>query len=178
MRILTVEEDPVASRSLEFTVAKWGYDVVAYSDVKAGLETLQESKYLRLAVLNYTMLSPHDLKVCQELRQGEVYILMIVSQEDQTGDLKACLEGSADDLMIASKSKLSEIPELSRPMVDPFQELRKRGLFLTGKSDTDWIYMGNALELRMRLRLGRRILDLLEERRLRPSDPLRGTCWA
>ena len=100
-KILVVEDDPSASRLVEYALEQEGYQVITASDGLEGL-TKAQNEHPDLIVLDVMLPGLDGYDICQQLRQksetAELPILMLSAkarQEDKATGLKI----GADDYL-------------------------------------------------------------------------------
>jgi CheY-like chemotaxis protein len=124
MRVLIAEDDPVARRILEVTLAKCDYDVEVTTTGWEAWKALRKGAGPELVVLDWMMPGMDGVEICRRVRGSarakSTYIILLTARTDRH-DLITGLDAGADDYV-----------------VKPF--------------DAD--------ELRARLRVGARVLDL------------------
>lgn len=111
MKILLAEDDPVARRALEVTLARWGYEVIAASDGTAAWHALQQPQAPRLALLDWIMPGIDGVELCRMVRarpDSQPLYLILLSAKAATDDIVSGLESGADDYV----TKPVDLPEL------------------------------------------------------------------
>ena len=100
MRILIVDDDPVALDLLEFSLAKAGHEVVRATDGRHALDTVR-SDNIRVVITDWQMPNLDGPGLCRGIRSmadvGYVYVILLTA-----GDTNSAVEGlsaGADDLM-------------------------------------------------------------------------------
>jgi DNA-binding response OmpR family regulator len=97
-RILVVEDEPALVETLEYTLARQGYDVSVAMDGIAALETARREQP-DLIVLDVMLPRMDGYEVCRVLRQEmSVPILMLTARTDEVDKIVG-LEVGADDYM-------------------------------------------------------------------------------
>lgn len=103
MKILIGEDDPVYSRILEKTLAKWGYEVITCCDGSSVLEELEKENAPKLLMLDWMMPVIDGVEVCKTIRQAKkepfIYIILLTSK-DRKADIVEGLAAGADDYVI------------------------------------------------------------------------------
>jgi DNA-binding response OmpR family regulator len=124
MRVLIAEDDPVARRILEVTLAKCDYEVVVTTTGWEAWKALRKGAGPEMVVLDWMMPGMDGVEICRRVRgcarTRSTYIILLTARSHRQ-DLITGLDAGADDYV-----------------VKPF--------------DPD--------ELRARLRVGARVLDL------------------
>ena len=103
MKILIAEDELILRRSLELTLADWGYEVIAVADGAAALAALRVPDAPNLAILDWMMPKLTGPEVCRALRDGSIErydYLVLVTARNQTADLIKGLEAGADDYLM------------------------------------------------------------------------------
>ena len=102
MRILIAEDDPVSSRVLETTLARWGHEVILARDGQEAWRVLRGTAAPPLAILDWMMPGVDGVEICRRL-QGERYVNRIYTiLLTAKGDKKEVVEGldsGADDYL-------------------------------------------------------------------------------
>lgn len=99
-RILIAEDDDLSRRLLEFTLTRFGCEVVAVRDGGEAWEALQRPEAPPLAILDWMMPVMDGLDLCRRVRAQAVpeppYIIMLTAK-DRTEEVVAGLRAGADD---------------------------------------------------------------------------------
>jgi phosphoserine phosphatase RsbU/P len=102
VKILTVEDDPVARRVLKQALVKLGHEVVEATD---GLEALAhlEGDPVRAVVSDWVMPGMDGLELCRKIRARPeadyVYFILLTSQEADVANQRAAIEAGVDDFL-------------------------------------------------------------------------------
>ncbi len=97
-RVLVVEDEPALAETLEYSLARQGYDVSVATDGVAALETARGERP-DLIVLDVMLPRMDGYEVCRVLRQEmNVPILMLTARTDEVDKIVG-LEVGADDYM-------------------------------------------------------------------------------
>jgi sigma-B regulation protein RsbU (phosphoserine phosphatase) len=100
MRILIAEDDPLLTCSFQFTLPRWGYEIVAVADGTAAWNVLQEKDPPRLAILDWMMPGMTGLEVCKRIRAQKrlqpPYIVLLTAR-DRVEDIVSGLHSGAND---------------------------------------------------------------------------------
>lgn len=141
MKILVAEDDATSLFMLQSLLMKWGYDVIAASDGQEALRVLTGENPPLLAILDWMLPGESGPEICRKL---------------------------------ASRERLREGSAAREEMMKPYQYV----IILTVKGEKENVVAGleagaddyitkpfDAHELKMRLMVGRRILDLQEKLR-------------
>jgi two-component system NtrC family sensor kinase len=101
MRVLIADDDPVARRLLERSLARLGHDVTSVADGAAALQAIQSSDF-PLVVTDWLMpgLDGPDLvrRIRAQERSGYVYCILLTSLHEKD-DLVHGMEAGADDFL-------------------------------------------------------------------------------
>jgi two-component system cell cycle response regulator len=102
MKVLVVDDDPVARRVLEASMRKAGYEPVMAIDGVDALRMLKLPDSPRLIVMDWLMPRLDGVSVCRELRAARqdpyVYILLLTGK-DRHEEVVEGLDAGADDYM-------------------------------------------------------------------------------
>ena len=100
MKILIADDEVVSRRTLQATLARWGYDVVVACDGADAWRKLAEQGAPKLAILDWMMPGRDGVDICREIRKrGEelyTYILLLTSKTGKH-DMIDGLDAGADD---------------------------------------------------------------------------------
>jgi phosphoserine phosphatase RsbU/P len=111
MDVLIAEDEPLARRSLELILQKWGYRVVVTEDGTAAWEILRRDDAPQLAILDWIMPGKDGLELCRLVKQTPrprpMHVILLTAR-DAKADLVAGLESGADDY-IAKPFNLEEL---------------------------------------------------------------------
>src|ERR1041385_2936274 len=69
MKILIADDDPVSSRILATTLAKWGYEVISTQNGAEAWQKLQQPDSPLMVILDWMMPEMDGLAVCRHVRQ-------------------------------------------------------------------------------------------------------------
>ncbi len=100
MRILIAEDDAASRRKLEFTLAKWGWQVVATANGTEALKVLESESPPGLAVLDVMMPDLDGIEVCRRIRQKPTSVppyLILLTAKTAKEDVVRGLEAGAND---------------------------------------------------------------------------------
>ena len=102
MKILAVEDDPVASAILVQTLKRLGHDVVAAVNGEQALQALA-SDPVRVVVSDWVMPDVDGLELCRRVRArlGEdyVYFILLTSQQPSEANQREAIEAGVDDFL-------------------------------------------------------------------------------
>lgn len=136
-RILIAEDDAVSRRMLEATLAKWGYDVLSFSDGARAWEALSQQEAPSLAILDWMMPEMDGTEICRRVRTESslrpLYIILLTARGGKE-DLVAGLEAGADDFItkpfdreeLRARLQVGErVIALQRALADRVRELQE-----------------------------------------------------
>ncbi len=111
MRILTVEDDPVARRVLKQALKKLGHDVIEAEDGVKALEVLAEES-VRVIVSDWVMPNLDGLGFCKAVRErideDYVYFILLTSRTANPDNEREAADAGVDDFL----SKPLDVNEL------------------------------------------------------------------
>jgi two-component system phosphate regulon response regulator PhoB len=100
MRVLLVDDDPLAQGLAEELLVRRGHEVVACADAESGWQAHQTEPF-PLMVLDWMLPGGMDgLELCRRLRaspDGDRPVVLVMTARDQPADLAAVLDAGADD---------------------------------------------------------------------------------
>jgi DNA-binding response OmpR family regulator len=104
VKVLIVDDDPVARRLLGAALARTGFEVVEAADGSEALRTLNGDRPPPLTVLDWMMPDMDGVEVCRRLRErppggGRPYVILVTAK-DSADDIVTGLEAGADDYVI------------------------------------------------------------------------------
>lgn len=102
MRILTVEDDPVARAVLGQTLRKLGHQVVEAGNGLEALDQLQREP-VRVVVSDWVMPEMDGLELCRRVRARPeadyVYFILLTSQSGSVDNQRESIEAGVDDFL-------------------------------------------------------------------------------
>ena len=101
MKILAVEDDPVAALVIESTLKSLGHEVTLVADVSGALQALQKAPF-RVVVSDWQMEGPDGLDLCRIIRSrpGDyVYFILLTQQDPSEANQQTALEAGTDDFL-------------------------------------------------------------------------------
>lgn len=102
MKILAVEDDPVALAVLKRALRKLGHEVVAVKDGHAALEYLA-SDPVRVVVSDWLMPEVDGLELCRRVRSrlgsDYVYFILLTGQQPSEDNQREAIEAGVDDFL-------------------------------------------------------------------------------
>lgn len=111
MRILTVEDDPVARRVLKQALRKLGHEVIEAEDGEMALDVLSKEN-VRVIVSDWVMPKLDGLGFCKEIRaradEDYVYFILLTSTTATTDNEREAADAGVDDFL----SKPLDVNEL------------------------------------------------------------------
>jgi DNA-binding response OmpR family regulator len=131
MRILVAEDDPLARRLIENTLAAVGHEVLSAEDGEQAWTMLQRFDAPELAVLDWVMPRLSGLEICRRARLEQpdrpLYLIILTANKDKQ-DVVQGLEAGADDYV----TKPFDVAELQARvnvgvrLLDLQKDLRRR----------------------------------------------------
>jgi len=101
-RILIADDDPIALRLLEATIARWGYESIKARDGQEAWELLKENSDIALLLLDWNMPRMAGIDVCRKIREQADdhyrYVILITARSSKD-DLIQALDAGADDYL-------------------------------------------------------------------------------
>lgn len=111
MRILTVEDDPVARRVLKQALRKLGHEVIEAEDGEMALDVLSKEN-VRVIVSDWVMPNLDGLEFCKAVRarsdEDYVYFILLTSTTATTDNEREAADAGVDDFL----SKPLDVNEL------------------------------------------------------------------
>jgi len=102
MKILVVDDDPVARKVLHAFLTQSNYDVDVVEDAEQGLEAMQEEDAPPIAIIDWQMPGMNGLELCAALRELALplqpYLFILHSKKDKN-DIAQALDAGADDYL-------------------------------------------------------------------------------
>lgn len=102
MRIMIVEDDPVACLFLEVQLKKRGYEIVIKQDGVAAWEMLQSSEVPQIAIIDWMMPEMDGIDLCKKIRESPtlkpMYLIILTTKESRA-DKIAGLNAGADEYL-------------------------------------------------------------------------------
>jgi sigma-B regulation protein RsbU (phosphoserine phosphatase) len=102
MKVLAVEDDPVALAILSRTLRKLGHEVVTAHDGDEALRML-ETEPVRMLVSDWTMPGVDGLELCRRVRgrlgRDYVYFVLLTSREPTADNQREAIEAGVDDFL-------------------------------------------------------------------------------
>jgi diguanylate cyclase (GGDEF)-like protein len=102
MRILVAEDDPIARRSLEATLTRWGHQVVLCADGLEALAAMNAPNRPQAAILDWMMPGIDGLDIIRRVRamtQAPYVYILVLTARDRVEDMVVALETGADDFL-------------------------------------------------------------------------------
>jgi len=128
---LIAEDDAASRRKLEFTLAKWGWQVVATADGIEALKMLESESPPSLAVLDVMMPDLDGIEVCRRIRQRPSSVppyLILLTAKTAKEDVVRGLEAGANDYVTKpfDQDELRARIKVGLQMLDLQQKLSER----------------------------------------------------
>lgn len=164
MRVLVVDDDPVAARALGEAVRRFGYAVEVCLDVASAWATL-EAEAIPIVLTDWRMPGEDGVSLCRRIRSNQLayytYVMFVTSRSKHQ-DLVHALSVGADDLIakpfdpeeLRARLMVAErIVELESRLRDAADELRRRNEDLDQKAKLDSLMgIGNRSAFDARIR--------------------------
>jgi CheY-like chemotaxis protein len=102
MKILVVDDDPVARKVLNAFLTQSNYDVDVVDDAEQALEAMQEEDAPPIAIIDWLMPEMNGLELCAALRELDLPIqpyLFILHTKKDKNDIAQALDAGADDYL-------------------------------------------------------------------------------
>lgn len=101
MKILLVEDDPVAAMMIEAVLKALGHEVVLAADTRKGFALLK-TESIRLVVSDWQMEERDGLDLCRQIRQAPgdyVYFILLTQQAATEANQLLAMEAGVDDFL-------------------------------------------------------------------------------
>lgn len=123
MRILVAEDDPILLCTLQFTLPRWGFEVISVTDGNAAWQILQGQAAPRIAVLDWVMPGLSGPEVCRHIHeqdQPEPPYMLLLTSHDRAEHIVAGLRSGANDYVTKPfvEAELQARLEIARRVVD------------------------------------------------------------
>ncbi len=103
MKILAVEDDPVAQLVLEASLRRLGHNVVLAADGDAAWARLQADSDVRVVVSDWLMPGLGGLELCKRIRERAhdyVYFILLTQQSANDANQEEALTAGVDDFLV------------------------------------------------------------------------------
>lgn len=110
MRILVVDDDPLAAEMTSAILEDAGYPVVVAENAVAAMEKLAAEPEIRLVVSDMTMPLINGIELFRSLREQSVEIPFIILSGDEPDSLRA-QEPACDDFLMKDYSLMATLVE-------------------------------------------------------------------
>jgi two-component system, cell cycle response regulator len=140
MRILVVDDDPVALEPLVERLRQWAHDVVPFSDAEAAWEELKDGPTPNVVILDWMLPGMSGLDLCRKLRavpdSPYVYVIVLTGKTARE-DLLEGFEAGADDFLtkpfdweeLRARLRAGErIVDLQNELIDAREALRTQAM--------------------------------------------------
>lgn len=110
MKVLVVDDDPVARLMIEAILKTAGHEVIATNNAETAWETLAD-RSIRIVVADWWMPGTDGLELCQRIRKRNgpyVYFMLVTNQADSAENFRASSKAGIDDYL----TKPVQPPEL------------------------------------------------------------------
>jgi CheY-like chemotaxis protein len=102
MKILVVDDDPVARKVLNAFLTQSNYDVDVVEDAEQALDAMQEEDAPPIAIIDWQMPEMDGLELCAALREMDLplqpYLFILHTKKDKN-DIAQALDAGADDYL-------------------------------------------------------------------------------
>ncbi len=102
MKILAVEDDPVAGAVLARTLQKLGHEVMTVADGASALDTLERDP-VRVVVSDWMMPGLDGLELCRRVRARPgteyVYFILLTGKQPSEANQREAIEAGVDDFL-------------------------------------------------------------------------------
>ncbi len=101
MKILTVEDDPIAQLLLESALKYLGHEPIVAADGEAAWAALSD-RTVRVVVSDWLMPGTDGLELCRRIRargEGYVYFILLTQQSANEANQNAAIEAGVDDFL-------------------------------------------------------------------------------
>jgi DNA-binding response OmpR family regulator len=102
MKILAVEDDPVAGAGLARTLQKLGHEVMTVADGAAALDALERDP-VRVVVSDWMMPGLDGLELCRRVRSRSgteyVYFILLTGKQPSEANQREAIEAGVDDFL-------------------------------------------------------------------------------
>jgi DNA-binding response OmpR family regulator len=103
VKILTVEDDPVARAVLRQALRRLGHEVIEEREGGAAWERLQQAPDTRVVVSDWSMPNSDGLELCRRVRRQVgseyVYFILLTSRDDSEPNREAAGDAGVDDFL-------------------------------------------------------------------------------
>ena len=101
MKILAVDDDPIALEMIRSALVRFGHDVVTTTSGATAIDMLSQSP-IRMVITDWMMDSMDGIQLCRAIRQRKlsrhVYVIMLSSRDDPV-DVAEGIAAGSDDFM-------------------------------------------------------------------------------
>ncbi len=140
MRILVVDDDPIALEPLVERLRQWDHDVVSFGSGEEAWQDLQDGLPPSIVILDWMLPGMSGLDVCRKLRgvadSPYVYVIIVTGKSDRS-DLLEGFEAGADDFLtkpfdweeLRARLRAGErIVDLQNELIDAREALRSQAM--------------------------------------------------
>jgi len=104
VKILAVEDDPVARAVLRLALRRLGHEVVEVDDGEAAWSLLADNTEIRIVVSDWVMPRSDGLELCRRIRERGsaeyVYFILVTSRDATEENRMAAADAGVDDFLI------------------------------------------------------------------------------
>ncbi len=101
-KVWVADDDAISRHLLTRTLAKWGYDVVPFSDGETAWQALEAAEPPVLVILDWVMPGLDGLEICRRVRSDpktrSAYVILLTARNNRE-DLIEGLQAGADDFI-------------------------------------------------------------------------------
>lgn len=104
MKILAVEDDPVARAVLRLALRRLGHEVLEVDDGEAAWNVLGETGDIRIVVSDWVMPRSDGLELCRRIRERAgseyIYFILVTSRDATEENRMAAADAGVDDFLL------------------------------------------------------------------------------
>lgn len=104
MKILAVEDDPVARAVLRLALRRLGHEVLEVDDGEAAWTLLGETNEVRIVVSDWVMPRSDGLELCRRIRERAgsdyIYFILVTSRDATEENRMAAADAGVDDFLL------------------------------------------------------------------------------
>ncbi|MEI6466689.1 MAG: response regulator transcription factor [Verrucomicrobiota bacterium] len=104
MKIIAVEDDPVARAVLRLALRRLGHEIIEVDDGEAAWKILNETTDVRIVVSDWVMPRSDGLELCRRIRERAgsdyVYFILVTSRDATQENRMAAADAGVDDFLL------------------------------------------------------------------------------
>ena len=104
MKIIAVEDDPVARAVLRLALRRLGHEIIEVDDGEAAWKILNETTDVRIVVSDWVMPRSDGLELCRRIREragsDDVYFILVTSRDATQENRMAAADAGVDDFLL------------------------------------------------------------------------------